>query len=263
MEYENISVVREKNDAVVIITLNRPQVLNATNLDLWDDLHKAIGDIKEDRRARVVVLRGAGSRSFSVGMDLKSTYDTFTTAIEEVGRAIHGCCREIMQIPQIVVCDVRGYCFGGALELMLACDYVIATEDSVFSMPEMNVGLPCMVESALLVHAVGLHKAREMCYFAWKYDAHRAERMGLINEVVSLDTREQRVSQIVDELIGKDATALAVQKDIIYKWLTTDLEAAMQYSILAMKLCQGSPAQVTAMKAFLEKKGKHPGENSD
>ena len=251
MDYQNILV--ERSDATVTITFNRPQVLNATSLELWDELHKAVLELKEDKQAKVVVLRGAG-RAFSVGMDLKSEFNIFATAVEKVGWAIHGCCRDLMQIPQVVVCVVHGYCFGGSLELLLSCDHAIATEDAVFSLPEMKVGLPCMVESALLVKAVGLFKAKEMCYFARNYDACQAERMGLVNEVVKADELEKRLSQIVAELLAMDASALAVQKDIIYKWLTTDLEAAMQYSILAMKLCQGSPAQITAMKAFLERK---------
>jgi len=118
-----------------------------------------------------------------------------------------------------------------------------------------------MVESALLVNTVGLLKAKEMCYFARNYDARQSERMGLVNEVVKTDELEERLSQVVGELLDKDATALAVQKDIIYKWLTTDLEAAMQYSILAMKLCQGSPAQKARMKAFLERKRSVSGSN--
>ena len=256
MGYRNIRVEKNLDNAAVTIALNRPEVLNAMNLEMWEELHEAVLKVKAENEAKMLVLRGAGDRSFSVGMDLKTTYDTFSTAVEEVGLAIHGCCRDLMQIPQVVVCEVHGYCFGAALELMMACDYVIATEDSVFSLPEMNVGLPCMVEAALLVSTVGLLKAKEMCYFAWKYDAGKAERMGLVNEVVRADEREKRMSEIIQELNAKDATALAVQKNIIYKWLTTDLEAAMQYSILAMKLCQGSPAQKAAMKAFLGREKK-------
>jgi len=252
MDYENIRVKPDGDQ--LTITLNRPQVMNAMSLELWRELHQAILALKENRQVKVVVLRGAGSRAFSAGTDLKSTQDAFLTAVEEVGKTIHGCCRDLMQIPQVVVAVVQGYCFGAALELVLAGDYAIATEDAVFSLPEMNLGLPCMVEAALLVPAVGLSRAREMCYFARQYDAYRAERMGLVNEVVKTENLEERVSQVVKELTDKDATALAVQKDIIYKWLTTDLETAMQYSILAMKLCQGSPAQRAAIKAFLRRK---------
>jgi len=252
MEYENIVV--ERDNSAVTITFNRPEVLNAMNLELWNELHKAILDLKEDKQVKVVVLRGAGGRAFSVGMDLKSAYNTFVTAVEKVGQTIHGCCRDLMQIPQVAVGIVQGYCYGGALELLLSCDYAIATEDAVFSLPEMNLGLPCMVEAALLVPTVGLLTAKEMCYLARKYDAYKAERMGLVNEVVKAEELEQRLSQVVHELVDKDAAALAVQKDIIYKWLTTDLETAMQYSILAMKLCQGSPAQKAGMKAVSERK---------
>ncbi|MDD5289180.1 MAG: enoyl-CoA hydratase/isomerase family protein [Dehalococcoidales bacterium] len=254
MKYENILV--KKNNAAVTIAFNRPEVLNAMSLELWRELNQAILELKKDPQVKVVILRGAGGRAFSVGMDLKAAYKTFATAVEQVGQAIHGCCRDLMQSPKIAVGVVDGYCFGGALELLLACDYTIATENAVFSLPEMNLGLPCMVEAALLVPAVGLAKAREMCYFAWNYDARKGEKMGIVNEVVKNDGLEQRLSEVVRELSDKDAAALKVQKDIIYKWLTTDIETAMQYSILAMKLCQGSPAQTEAMQAFLERKKK-------
>lgn len=252
MKYANLLV--GKKDNVVTITFNRPSVLNAMNLDLWRELNSAILDAKKAEQVKVVVLRGAGGRAFSVGMDLKATYDTFATAVEKVGYAIHGCCRDLMQSPKIFVGVVEGYCFGGALELLLACDYSIASENAAFSLPEMNLGLPCMVEAALLVPTVGLAKAREMCYFARNYSAFEAEKIGMVNKVVKKEEMEAQLSSIVQEFLAKDATALAVQKDIIYKWLTTDIETAMQYSILAMKLCQGSPAQTESMKEFLEKK---------
>ncbi len=248
-------VLFQRDGAVATITLKRPQGLNATSLELWHELHRHVLELKEDTQVKVVVLKGAGEHAFSVGMDMKSTYDTFATAVEKVGRAIHGCCRDLMQIPQVVIAVVHGYCFGGSLELMLSCDYVIATGKATFSMPEMKMGLPCMVEAALLVPTVGLLKAKEMCYFARTYDAEQARMMRLVNEVVKTEEVDHRLAVVVQELLAKDASALAVQKDIIYKWLTTDLESAMQYSILAMKLCQGSPAQMTSMKAFLERKG--------
>lgn len=252
MKYENILV--EKKNTIVTITFNRPEVLNAMSLDLWRELDSAIIEAGKDARVKVVILRGAGGRAFSVGMDIKTTHKTFATAVEKIGQAVHGCCRDLMQSKKVAVGVVDGYCFGGALHLLLACDYAIATEDAVFSLPEMNLGFPCMVEAALLVPAVGLAKAREMCYFAWNYDAHRAEKMGIVNEVVKKDELEKRLLHTVKELAEKDETALAVQKDIIYKWLTTDIETAMQYSILAMKLCQGSLAQTESMKAFLGRK---------
>ncbi len=254
MEHEKKTVAIHRQDAAVTITLNRPEVLNAMSLEMWNELHQAVRDLKNDDTVKALILRGAGGRSFSAGMDIKKEFETFTSDIVKIGNTIPGCCREIMKIPQVVVCVIEGYCFGGALELMLACDYVLANEHAVFSMPEMKVGIPCMVEAALLVPTVGLLRAKEMCYLGRTYDAPLAERMGLVNEVVKARELEQRLSHFISELTAMDAKALSVQKEIIYKWLTTDLETAMQYSILAMKHCEGSPAQQTLMQAALKKK---------
>lgn len=254
MKEEHKTVKIDRQDAVVTVTLNRPEVLNAMSVEMWNELHQAVRDLNEDHSVKALILRGAGGRSFSSGLDIKKEYETFTTDIAKLGNIIHGCCRDIMIIPQVVVCVIEGYCFGGALELMLACDFVLANERAVFSMPEMKVGIPCMVEAALLVPTVGLIKAKEMCYLGRTYDAYEAERMGLVNEVFKAEELEQRLSQFIGELTAMDAKALSVQKEIIYKWLTTDLEAAMQYSILAMKQCEGSDAQKSLMKAALKKK---------
>ena len=210
--------------------------------------------LKDDRSVKVLVLRGAGGRSFSSGMDIKKEFETFTSDIVKLGNIIHGCCRDLMKIPQVVVCVVEGYCFGGALELMLACDFVLANDKAVFCMPEMKVGIPCMVEASLLIPTVGLLKAKEMCYLARSYDAGEAKKMGLVNEVIRAEDLEHRLSEFLIELTSMDALALSVQKEIIYKWLTTDLETAMQYSILAMKQCEGSEAQQALMKSALNKK---------
>ncbi len=244
-------LLTERNGRHVILTLNRPEKHNAMTLELWGMLHRTILEVREDRSVSIIVLRGAGGRAFSAGMDIREEYQTFCSAVDEIGRAIHGCCRDLMQLPQLVLCVVEGYCFGAALELMLSCDYVIANDKAVFSLPEMKVGIPCMVESALLVPVVGLLKAKEMCYFGRSYDASQALQMGLVNEVVGESVLEQRLKERISDLCDMDPSALAVQKDIIHKWLTSDLETAMQYSILAMKPCEGSEAQRNRMRQAL------------
>jgi enoyl-CoA hydratase len=254
MKYENI--LFKKKDTTVTITFNRPRVLNAMTPQSWRELHQAILELKKYPQVKVVILRGAGDRAFSAGVDLKARQKILADADGKTGQAIHECCRALMQSTKVAVGAVQGYCLGGALELLLACDYSLVTEDAVFSLPEMKLGLPCVVEAALLVPAVGLAKAKEICYLARNYNAYQAEKMGLVNEVVKKDDLEARLAEVIREFSDKDATALAVQKDIIYKWLTTDLETAMQYSSLAANLCHGSPAQKEAVKSFLEKNKK-------
>ena len=254
MGSEKRNVKIDRQDAVVTATLNRPEVLNAMSIEMWNELHQAVRSLRDDHTVKALVLRGAGGRSFSSGIDIKKEFETFTSDIAKLGNIIHGCCRDLMKIHQVVVCVVEGYCFGGALELMLACDFVLANDKAVFCMPEMKVGIPCMVEASLLVPTVGLLMAKEMCYLGRTYDAIEAEKMGLVNDVIKAEDLEDRLSEFLSELTAMDAVALSVQKEIIYKWLTTDLETAMQYSILAMKKCEGSQAQQTLMKAALKKK---------
>lgn len=254
MESENKTVRIDRQDMVVTATLNRPEVLNAMSVEMWNELHEAVKRLRDEQKVKALVLRGAGGRSFSSGMDIKKEFETFTSDISKLGYVIHGCCRDLMNLPQVVVCVIEGYCFGAALELMLSCDFVLANDKAVFCMPEMKVGIPCMVEAALLVPAVGLLKAKEMCYLGRSYDAAEAEKMGLVNEVVKADDLENRLSEFLSELTAMDGLSLSVQKEIINKWLTTDLETAMQYSILAMKKCEGSEAQQSLMKSALKKK---------
>ena len=106
----------DEDAGVVTLTLNRPEVLNAMSLDMWNELHRAVQDLTNDHTVKVLVLRGAGGRSFSAGMDIKSEYETFSSSIDTIGKTIHGCCRDIMTLPQVAVCVIEGYCFGGALE---------------------------------------------------------------------------------------------------------------------------------------------------
>ena len=254
MSSQKETVKFDRQNGIATATLNRPEVLNAMSVEMWNELHHIVRNLRDDDSVKVLVLRGAGGRSFSSGMDIKKEFETFTSDIVKLGKIIHGCCREIMNLPQVVVCVVEGYCFGGALELMLACDFVLANDKAVFCMPEMKVGIPCMVEAALLVSTVGLLKAKEMCYLGRFYDAVEAKTMGLVNEVIPQEELEHRLSEFLVELTTMDALALSVQKEIIYKWLTTDLESAMQYSILAMKKCEGSQAQQALMKSALKKK---------
>ena len=254
MNIKNKTVKFDRKDMVVTATLNRPEVLNAMSVEMWNELHQIVKDVREDHSVKALVLRSAGGRSFSSGMDIKKEFATFTSDIVNLGKIIHGCCREIMNLPQVVVCVVEGYCFGAALELMLACDFVLANDKAVFCMPEMKVGIPCMVEASLLVSTVGLLKAKEMCYLGRSYDALEAQKMGLLNEVIKSEDVEHRLSEFLVELTSMDALALSVQKEIIYKWLTTDMETAMQYSILAMKKCEGSQAQQTLMRSALKRK---------
>ncbi|MFC1857249.1 enoyl-CoA hydratase/isomerase family protein [Thermodesulfobacteriota bacterium] len=256
MSYNTILV--DTRDKVQTITFNRPRVLNAMSTELWGELKDALNKAKDDPEAKVLVITGTG-KAFSAGTDVKEVTKLISGSGVKIWRLMHDTITTARYLPKPVICAVRGYCIGGALELMISCDMVIASETARFSMKELEIGIPNIMEAALLVATIGNLRAKELCYTADWWDAQKAEKVGLVNEVVADDKLEERVKEVATKMANKDPLALAVQKDIINKWLTTDLEAAMDYSIMAMMQCQGSEGQKEGMRAFLEKRGPKSG----
>jgi len=234
MSYETIIVEREDN--IATITLNRPHAMNAITRKMLREIQEAINAIRNDSNVRVVVFKAAGDRAFSAGTDIKEMAQT----PGDNGILLHETLKGIRNLLKPVVCAVNGYCLGAGLDLMLSCDLVVASETARFSMPEINVGVVSNVEAILLSRAMSIFRAKEMCLTGDYFDAQKAERCGLVNDVVPVARLDARVKELAAKLAGKDATALAVQKDVINKWLTTDLETAMDYSILAHSLCHGA-----------------------
>jgi len=251
MSYNTILV--ETEDRVQTITFNRPHVLNAMSTELWGELKDALNKARDDSEVKVLVITGAG-KAFSAGTDVKEMVKIMPGSGARVQQLMHDTITVARYLPKPVICAVRGYCIGAAVELMISCDMAVASETARFSMKELEVGIPNIIEAALLVATIGNLRAKEFCYTADWWDAQKAERVGLINEVVADDQLETRVKEVATRMASKDALALAVQKDIINKWLTSDLETAIDYSIVAMLQCQGSAGQKEGMGAFLEKR---------
>jgi enoyl-CoA hydratase/carnithine racemase len=230
------TILLEKPDNIARITLNRPRAMNAMSRKMLKEVQQAVTDIKNDPKVKVVILSAAGDRAFCAGTDMKEMAGT----PGDNGILLHETLTSIRNLPKPVVCAVKGYCLGSGLDLMLSSDLAIAGENALFGMPEINVGVVSNVEAAIMSRAMSIFRAKEMCLLGDHFDAQKAERCGLVNEVVPLARLEARVNELANKLASKDATALAVQKDVINKWLTTDLETAMDYSIIAHSLCHGA-----------------------
>ncbi len=234
MNYETI--ILEKADNIATITLNRPHAMNAITRKMLKEIQQAISDITNDSNVKVIIFKAAGDRAFSAGTDIKEMAQT----PGDNGVLLHETLKGIRHLLKPVVCAVKGYCLGAGLDLMLSCDLVVASETARLGMPEINVGVVSNVEAILLSRAMSIFRAKEMCLTGDYFDAQKAEKCGLVNEVVPVARLDARAKELATKLASKDATALAVQKDVINKWLTTDLEAAMDYSILAHSLCHGA-----------------------
>jgi len=230
------TIILEKADNIATITLNRPRAMNSISRKMLKEIQQAVSDIKDDPNVKVVIVTAVGDRAFSAGTDIKE----MAKVPGDNGILLHETLTSIRKLPKPVVCAVNGYCLGAGLDLMLSCDLVIAAETAQFSMPEINVGVVSNVEAVILSRAMSIFRAKEICLTGDYFDAQKAERCGLVNEVVPLARLGARANEMAAKLASKDATALAVQKDVINKWLTTDLETAMDYSIIAHSMCHGA-----------------------
>lgn len=252
MSYETIACRRA--DRLLTITLNRPEVLNAIDRRMLWEIRAALTEAHAERETRVVCVRGAGAKAFSAGIDVAYVKDLHGAEVREVGRELHRTFLALRTTALPVVAAIDGLCLGAGLELALSCDLMVATDRSRFGLPNIHRGIPAIVEAAILPAAVGLQGAREMAYTGEFWDAAKAERRGLLNAVMSADAFETEVRRWCGMLAAKSPVALGTQKEIIHKWMTTDLESAIDFSINTVVINWLSRDQKEGMGAFLEKR---------
>jgi len=243
-----------KQDGRATITLNRPEVLNAINARVLDELEAALRDCATDSQVRVVLLRAAGSKAFSAGIDVEYVRDQSPLAIRHVGRRLHEVFYLCRTLPKVILVAVDGLCLGAGLELAVSCDLIVATTRSQFGLPNINVGIPAIVEAAVLPQAIGIMHARELCYTGLNWDASKALARGLVNEVCAQSELEEVSDRWLQRLETRSQMALMTQKEIIHAWMTTDIEAAIDFSINTVALNWMTRDQKEGMGAFLEKR---------
>ena len=237
------------------ITLNRPKCLNAINGKMLVELREALAEGMADRQVRAFLLDSSCDKSFSAGIDVAYVKE-IRGGIEarEIGRELHRTFDMIRTIDKPVVVAVDGYCYGAGLELALSCDLLIASTRSSFGLPEIHRGIPSIVEAAILPYTIGFQGARDMCFTGEFWDAEKAERRGLVSRLFPPEKMEVEVNRICELIASRSPIALGTQKEIIHKWMTTDLESAIDFSINTAMLTFLTPDKQEGMEAFVEKR---------
>ena len=252
LNFETIKCTAEK--AVLRITLNRPKILNAINDVMLQEIRGALKWAKESPDIRAILIDAAGDRAFSAGIDVSWVKDFQAIESRESGRELHRTFLALRTFEMPIIAAIDGLCLGAGLELAVSCDIMIATDRSRFGLPNIDRGIPAIVEAAILPMVIGLQGAREMCFTGEFWDAAKAERRGLLQSVVSPEAFEEEVDSWCAKLSSKSSTGMATQKEIIHKWMTTDLESAIDFSINTVVLNFISSDQKEGMRAFVEKR---------
>lgn len=237
-----------------IITLNRPEVLNAIDGQVLDELEYILKECNHHDDIRIILLKSTGEKAFCSGIDVAYSKGGTPMDNRDIGKRLHEVFYLCRTLKKVILVEVDGYCLGAGLELAVSCDLIIATDRSQFGLPNINVGIPAIVEAAVLPQAVGIMNAKELCYTGLFWDAKKALNRGLINEVCTADDLEAEVEKWISRLETRSPMAQMTQKEIIHQWMTTDIEAAIDFSINTVALNYFTNDQKEGMGAFLEKR---------
>ncbi len=251
-DYNNLIYGKKKNH-VAQLTIHRPHVLNAVDYALILELKKAVSGISADPEVRVVIITGAGEKSFIVGADQNEL--KLHGNDPERARAFEDCCRETLnlidQLGKLSIAAVNGYAFGFGLQLALACTFRFVSSKARLGLPEINMGFfPSMGATQRLTRLIGEAKTIEMIVTGDPIDADEAYRVGLVNRIVSPAELGPVVEDFASKLAEKNPIAVGYAIDAIRHEKVMSLEDGLAYEARLSEECLKSDDAKKAMAAF-------------
>lgn len=233
------------------ITIDNAQKLNTLNTRLMTQFVAACGELARDDRLRGVVVTGAGDKAFVGGADVGEMAGLDPASARAFITLLHRSCEALRELHVPVIARINGYALGGGLELAASCDIRVAAETAVLGMPEVRLGIPSVIEAALLPSLVGWGRAREMLFLGETLTAAQAAAWGLVERVVPADQLDEAVESCLRSILRADARAIRLQKALIRSWEALPLRAAVQAGIDAFATSYETDAPRRAMQAFL------------
>lgn len=244
----------QEEKPLLTITINRPDFLNTLTPELINQLTQEIEKCNHKPDMRIIILTASGDRAFVGGVDVHAMKDLDQEGAEKFITDLHKCFQAIRQSKKIVIAAINGYTLGGGLELAASCDLRIASEKAFFGMPEVKVGIPSVIESALLPHLIGLGRTAELVYTGKMIDAQEAWRIGLINQVVPPEKLISATRELAKLILQNGPTALVIQKRLLAQWMELNLSEGIRAGIRAFRECYQTSEPHEGMQAFLEKR---------
>lgn len=253
MEYKFI--ILEKKDHVAKITINRPQQLNALNVDVLKELECAVYEVKEDRNIYVLIITGAGEKAFVAGADITYMKDMTPQQAVEFASLGQRVFNTIENLPIPVIAVVNGYALGGGCELALACDIVIASSRAKFGQPEVNLGvIPGFGGTQRLPRIVSKNKAKELIFTGDMISADEAKSIGLVNKVVEPEKIMEEAETMAKKIISRGPVAVKYAKRAINYGIEAGLYPGLELEKTLFANLFVTEDQKEGMNAFVEKR---------
>lgn len=276
----------EPQEDVAIIRINRPEALNAMNTDVISELSRAIDIVGVDDGIKVVIITGAGDRSFCAGADISYMVDIDPMTAERYASSAQSVLNKIEKLEKPVIAAVNGFALGGGCELAMVCDLRIASSNAKLGQPEVTIGIPPgWGGTQRLMRIVGPAKAKELVFTGKMITADEAFQIGLVNKIVSLNSEDELSAEIpagendkekekvraksiakqlnmklmaecismAKEIAKNSSNAVKVSKMLINRGMDTDLETGLRLEIYGWALCFAHEDRKKMMTTFLNK----------
>jgi len=282
MKYVQIDLLNE----IAILRINRPEALNAMNLDVIFELARAIDIISADEGIKVLLITGAGERSFCAGADISYMVNIDAVTAEKYASSAQSMLNKIEKMEKPVIAAINGFALGGGCELSLVCDIRFASENAKIGQPEVTIGIPPgWGGTQRLLRVVGPAKAKEMIFTGKMITSHEAANIGLVNQVISLSDEEKSsldpsidqnnekeksiaLSKLLNkkllehcmtfakEITKNSFNAIKISKMLINKGMDADIDTGLRLEIYGWALCFAHEDRHKMMEAFLSKNTK-------
>jgi enoyl-CoA hydratase/carnithine racemase len=243
----------ESNEIVSTITISRPAKLNVLNWQAIRDLTEKILEVSATPDLRCVIVQGGGDKAFIGGADIKDMCDLDPDSARDFITSLHEACQALRDCPVPVIAKIRGYCLGGGMEVAAACDMRFASTGSTFGMPEVNVGVPSVIEAALLPRLIGWGKTNELLMTGKIISADEAHSIGFLENVVDESELDSAVHELTTGILGAAPMAIRAQKSLMRKWEHMTVDESIQAGIDAFAEAYSTDEPKVYMRRFLDR----------
>jgi len=245
----------ERQGPVGILTLNRPEALNALSLEMLDQLDGVLDAVERDTEIRVIIITGAGEKAFSAGADIEAMREATALEARAFAQRGHEVTNRVESFPRPIIAAVNGYALGGGCEFALACDIRLVSERASFGQPEVNLGIiPGWGGTQRLARTTSPGFAKELIFTGRMCRAAEAHAIGLANHAYPHEELMGEAIALAEQIATKPTWAIAASKDVINLALDGDLRGHLARELDAFALAFTTQDQREGMAAFLEKR---------
>lgn len=238
-----------------ILTINRPQALNALNADVLRELKIFTDYVKTKKDVRALIITGAGDKAFVAGADIKAMQGMTPEEAEEFSITAQTVFNAIEALPFVVIAAVNGFALGGGCELALTCDVILASEKARFGLPEVTLGLlPCFGGTQRLPRAIGLYKAKEMIFSGEFYTAENCREFGFVNRVIASEDLLDEACKLALTIASRGPVAVAKAKQSLSTGIEMHLDEGLKQEAYLFGELFDTEDQNEGIGAFIEKR---------